>query len=194
MQAFETIDREKGLLLLSLARATLAEALGGPTEPLPRPDWLLEPAACFVTLRLDGELRGCIGSMEAYRPLVEDLRANSRAAAFRDPRFPPLTAAELDRTILEVSLLSPLERLSCGSEQQVLDQLRPGIDGLLLEYEGHRGTFLPAVWKSLAEPRLFLSKLKSKAGLAEDFWSEKIDLRRYTTRTWSEREPTDRLD
>lgn len=135
--------------------------------------------ATFVTLLLDGHLRGCIGTLEAHRPLAEDIAANAYAAAFRDPRFPPVTRAEADRLEIHLSLLTPSEPLSFSSEQQLLDQLQPGTDGLILEEGAHRGTFLPSVWESLPEPRQFLRHLKLKAGLPEDYWSDTLTVSRY---------------
>ena len=124
--------------------------------------------------------------MQASRPLLEDLQTNARGAAFRDPRFPPVEAEELPELTIEVSLLSPLERMEFESEADLLKQLRPGLDGILLEHGFHRGTFLPAVWRELRDPEVFLRRLKVKAGLAEDFWSPEIVIRRYSTQSWSE--------
>jgi hypothetical protein len=140
---------------------------------------LTHERATFVTLHLDGHLRGCIGSLEAHRPLAEDIAANAYAAAFRDPRFPPVSRAETDRLEIHLSLLTPAERLSFSSEPQLLDQLQPGTDGLILEEGAHRGTFLPSVWESLPEPRQFLRHLKRKAGLPEDYWSDTLTVSRY---------------
>jgi AmmeMemoRadiSam system protein A len=183
---------ENGRVLLSIVRDTLAHDLeASPAESWPEADWLREPGACFVTLHRDGQLRGCIGSMIAYRPLLEDVQANARAAAFRDPRFPPLEAWELAELSIEVSLLSSLEPMEFDSEENLLAQLRPGVDGLLLEFDGHRGTFLPAVWQTLKEPRTFLDKLKVKAGLSESFWSPDIRIQRYVTHSWGETAPED---
>ena len=145
-----------GNTLLGIARSALEEAFGGPLPPIPDLDWLAHPGACFVTLKQEGKLRGCIGSVEPCRPLADDLRENAVAAAFRDRRFPTLTAQELERTIIEVSVLSPLQRLKFSSEEELLDQLRPGIDGLVIEHQAHRGTFLPAVWDGLPGRKDFL--------------------------------------
>ncbi len=130
---------------------------------------LTHERATFVTLLLDGHLRGCIGTLEAHRPL----------AAFRDPRFPPVSRAEADRLEIHLSLLTPAEPLSFSSEQQLLDQLQPGTDGLILDEGGRRGTFLPSVWDSLPDPRQFLRHLKRKAGLPEDYWSDTLTVSRY---------------
>lgn len=179
-------ESEIGQVLLSLARQTLVAELTGGTLSIPAAPWLQRSGACFVTLHRDGELRGCIGTIEAQRPLVEDVQANARAAAFADPRFPPLEASELEGLTIEVSLLSELEPLAFESEADLVGKVRPGVDGLLLEHGFHRGTFLPAVWRSLPSAALFVRKLKSKAGLPETFWSSEIVVRRYTTHSWSE--------
>lgn len=185
-----TENREdRGLILLPLARGSIAEALG---RPYPLPDdaqpWLDEPGATFVTLTRDGELRGCIGSLEARRPLREDVRANALNAAFRDPRFPPLTSREWPDIRIEVSLLAPPEPLPVGSEQEAWEKLRPHVDGVILEYGPYRSTFLPQVWEQLSEPDRFLAHLKMKAGLPWDFWAPQIRLARYTVQKWKEPE------
>ncbi|MDX1593571.1 MAG: AmmeMemoRadiSam system protein A [Gammaproteobacteria bacterium] len=171
--------------LLALARASIAHGLahGEPLRPDPEgyPEILLARRACFVTLHLDGLLRGCIGSLEARRPLVEDVAGNAYAAAFRDPRFPPVTEDEAPRLELEISVLSPPEPMRCGSEAELLAQLRPGVDGLVLADLGRSGTFLPSVWEQLPEPRDFLAHLKRKAGLPADYWSASLTVSRYTT-------------
>ena len=130
---------------------------------------LSEPGACFVTLNRHGQLRGCIGSLEAQRPLAEDISENAYAAAFRDPRFNPLQASELEDLELSISLLTPPQPMQFTSEQDLLEQIRPGVDGLILEQGYHRGTFLPSVWQQLPDKREFLRHLKLKAGLPVDF-------------------------
>ncbi len=177
---------ERGTVLLGLARAALNEAFGAQSQPAVEADWLARPGASFVTLKIDGELRGCIGSLEAHRPLAEDVRCNALAAAFRDPRFPSLEAGELPRVRLEVSVLSDLEPVPEVDEADLISRLRPGIDGLVLEHEGHRGTFLPAVWRQLPRPELFLRHLKRKAGLEADFWAPDVRISRYTVQSWAE--------
>lgn len=178
--------RERGVVLLEIARATLSEWFDEATEPPTEESWLNEIGACFVTLRRGGDLRGCIGTILPHRPLIEDLRSNTLAAATRDPRFPPLDKDELAEITIQVSLLSPLEPVRFDDEADLLRQLRPGIDGLVLEHGPNRGTFLPAVWKELPSPESFLGQLKRKAGLAPSFWSPEIRIRRYTTESWSE--------
>ncbi len=145
------------------------------------PASLNEPRACFVTLERHAQLRGCIGSLQAYRPLIEDVADNAFAAAFRDPRFSPLTEREREGLEMHISVLSPAEPMRFDSEADLLAQLRPGVDGLIME-EGHlRGTFLPSVWEQLPEPEQFLAHLKLKAGLPSDYWSETLTVSHYTT-------------
>lgn len=176
----------KGPTLLRLARAAIARDLGFATEADDSATWLCEPGATFVTLTQDGRLRGCIGSLEACRSLSEDIQSNACAAAFQDPRFPPLCRDEFGRTCVEVSLLSPLEPIPFRDEQDALTQLRPHVDGVVLEHGYHRGTFLPQVWEQLPTPEQFLDQLKMKAGLPPHFWDDRIKLYRYTVEKWKE--------
>jgi hypothetical protein len=181
----EPID-ERGPVLLSIARESLAEALGlGPIHRHSEP-WLAEPGACFVTLMKDGELRGCVGSLEPYRPLGEDVASNARAAAFKDTRFAPLARAELPRLTIEVSLLGAAVPLTVQSEAEALARLRLGRDGVILDYRGARATFLPQVWEQLPDPASFLAHLKHKAGFDPDFWSPEIRLWTYEVTKWEE--------
>lgn len=177
---------EPGETLLEVARDAISRHLGGPGQSHPDRHWLHEPGACFVTLTQQGRLRGCIGSIQAHRRLIADVRSNAIAAATRDPRFPELTHKELERTRIEVSLLSASEELMVTSERHAVEQLRPGVDGLILEYGPARGTFLPQVWDSLPQPEDFLAMLKRKAGLPADFWHADIRLARYTVSKWRE--------
>jgi len=142
--------------------------------------------AVFVTLETDRTLRGCIGHLEAIQPLVLDVAENAFAAAFRDPRFQPLTCPELSQLSIEISVLTPSQPLSFTSEEDLLQMIGPGRDGLVLEEGTARGTFLPTVWESLPEPRVFLRHLKQKAGLPPDHWSDRIQVRRYRTESFSE--------
>lgn len=178
---------ELGRALLVRARNAIGTEFGRPPAPEPADPRLDEPGATFVTLRRHGELRGCIGSLEPWRTLDRDVRENALAAAFRDPRFPPLTAAELTQTDIEVSLLGAASPIAFESEADAVRQLRHGVDGVILEYGNRRGTFLPQVWDSLTEPKVFLDHLKQKAGLAPDFWAPDIVLRRYEVKKWKEK-------
>jgi AmmeMemoRadiSam system protein A len=184
----EPEEAERGHTLLRTARDAIARHLGEPGVAHESGPWMQAPGASFVTLTQQGNLRGCIGSLEAHRPLVEDVRANAVAAAVHDPRFSPLQARELAKTRIEVSLLSASEPIMFQNEQHVLSLLRPGIDGIVLEYGYSRGTFLPQVWESLPEPADFLFHLKRKAGLPANFWHEDIKLSRYTVTKWKEAE------
>jgi len=179
-------SEEQGRLLTALARAAIAREFDEPGAALPHPDWLDAAGAVFVTLTEAGQLRGCIGSLEAHRPLGEDLEHNARAAAFGDPRFPPLKHAELPRVRVEVSVLTPATPMACSDEADALRQLRPGVDGVILEHGWHRATFLPQVWEQLPEPRVFLAHLKQKAGLAADFWANDVRLSRYGVEKFKE--------
>lgn len=176
----------RGNTLLSLARAAVDECLEGPKVQMPSEPWLAEPGACFVTLRKDGELRGCIGSLKAHRPLFEDLVENARSAALSDPRFTPLQRNELDAVRFEVSLLSPLEQLEVNTEEEAIAALRPGQDGVMLQRGYSRGVFIPKVWKELPDPREFLSMLRQKAGLSPFEWYPGTRLWRFTAEDWSE--------
>jgi uncharacterized protein len=145
------------------------------------PAELRELRASFVTLTIDGELRGCCGTLEARRPLATDVWHNARASAFGDPRFPPLEAWEWVRVDLEVSVLSPLERVAVRSEAELLAGLVPGEDGLVIAWRGSRATFLPKVWEQLRDPVDFLRHLKHKAGWSADFWAVDVEVWRYFT-------------
>ena len=171
-----------GRRLAGLAREAIGEALGGPPSPP-----VEDPGgagASFVTLSLEGELRGCMGSLSPRGTRLEDVVDHARAAAFRDRRFPPLQQEELARLTVEVSLLSPLRPLACVDEADLLRRLRPGVDGLLLEYDGRSVTFLPQVWDSLSAPEAFLEALKRKAGWPAGFWPPGIRAWTYTAEAW----------
>jgi AmmeMemoRadiSam system protein A len=180
------LDTEKGKMLLHLARAAIGKELGFVLHDLPRADWLEAPGATFVTLTLQGQLRGCIGSLEAHRPLVDDVCENAVSSAFRDPRFTPLSEAEFSDACIEVSLLSKPEAIRHTSEEDALAQLTPGRDGVILEHGHHRATYLPQVWAQLPDPQIFITHLKEKAGLPQYFWSNDIRLSHYTVQKWRE--------
>ena len=141
---------------------------------------LQQAGASFITLTILRQLRGCIGMLAATRPLVEDVAANAYAAAFEDPRFPPLTEAEYGQLEYHISILNPAEDMEFESEADLLQQLQPGIDGLVLEDRGRKATFLPSVWESLPRPTEFLQHLKQKAGFSADYWSDSMRVQRYT--------------
>lgn len=179
-----SLSKEQEQLLLGLAKSSIAYGLEN-GKPLPvkledYPAVFAERRATFVTLNIDGQLRGCIGMLEAVRPLAEDIAANAFSAAFRDPRFPPLQAEEFDRLEIHLSILSPSQPMAFTSEADLLRQLRPHVDGLILAEGARRGTFLPSVWDSLPQPKDFLRHLKQKAGLPGTYWSDTLKIYRYT--------------
>lgn len=168
------LDRH-GATLLKLAAASIRHGLASgralAVETTNHPEELRAPGASFVTLTRSGTLRGCIGSPMAHRPLVQDVAANAFAAAFSDGRFPPLNASEIDGLDLSVSVLSPQEEMLFAGEGHLLEQLTPGVDGLIIESCGRRALFLPAVWDQLPQKRTFLDHLRQKAGLSADHWA-----------------------
>lgn len=175
-----------GTTLLALARNAIAARFGQPTTATADLPELHDKGATFVTLTQRGQLRGCIGSLESWRPLRDDVEDNARNAAFRDPRFAPIEADELALTRVEVSLLTPAEPLEFTSEADALAQLRPNVDGVIFTAGHHRSTFLPQVWKQLPDPVVFMAHLKQKSGLPAAYWGPDVRLQRYTVRKWKE--------
>jgi AmmeMemoRadiSam system protein A len=180
-QTIETIEAI-GPTLLDLAWTSVRHGLahGAPLPPpTDRPGRLGRAGAVFVTLNRNGQLRGCIGSPIAWRPLAEDIVDNAFKAAFRDPRFAPVTAAEMTGLHLSVSVLTPPAPLAFADEAALLGQLRPRRDGLIIEDGGRRALFLPSVWEQLPDPRAFLNHLKVKAGMTADHWSPNFHASRF---------------
>lgn len=169
--------------LLDVAMQSIQHGLsqGNPVVVTPGdyPELLQLPGASFVTLNKHGKLRGCIGSLEAHQPLIQDVAEHAFDAAYRDPRFPPLSEHEVAQLDIHISILTPPEPMEFDSEADLLKQIQPGEDGLILEYAYHRGTFLPSVWDSLPEKQQFLQQLKRKAGLPAAFWDTGIRVSRY---------------
>jgi hypothetical protein len=182
-------DSERAILL-DVARRSITSGLEQgcplPVEVADYPDALRPLRATFVTLESAGRLRGCIGTLEAIKPLVVDVADHAFAAAFEDPRFPPLDKKEWPGLSLQISVLSPAEPLLVRSEEDLLRQLRPGVDGLILRLGQRRSTFLPSVWESLPDPYVFVAQLKQKAGLPLDFWSAELKAERYTTESFGD--------
>jgi AmmeMemoRadiSam system protein A len=147
---------------------------------------LNEPGASFVTLHSGAALRGCIGSLEAKRPLICDVAENAFSAAFRDPRFAPVKESELEDIHLDISVLSEAQPLVFESERDLLQKIQPMVDGLILKDGDFRGTFLPSVWESLPDASNFLQHLKLKAGLPADHWSDSLEVWRYTTESFGD--------
>lgn len=171
--------------LADIAAAALVAAVHD--QPAPTPSRatargrLADPGACFVTLHRTGRLRGCIGTLEARRPLLDDVIANARAAALDDPRFPAVATAEIDVLEVDVSVLSPAEPLEFDDHADLLRRLRPGTDGIILAHRGRRATFLPSVWAQLPDPASFLLHLRHKAGIEDRVPTAAIAVERYTT-------------
>ncbi len=184
----DKVSREDaGRTLIGMARAAIGARLIG-REP-PKADgatWLSQPGATFVTLNKGERLRGCIGSLSPQRPLGSDVISNAEAAAFRDPRFPPMTLEEWPETQTEVSLLSTPRPIRFADEADLLAKITPGEDGLVLEAGGRRGTFLPQVWESLPDKQQFLAQLKAKAGLPQDFRLGRCRVLRYRVIKWKQ--------
>jgi len=185
-----TLSTEQKNLLLTNARASIAAGLKGEhlesAEPVS--DMMKAPAACFVTLHLNGELRGCIGSMEPWRGLLEDVIHNAAAAAFKDHRFHPVSADEWPKLEIEISVLSATKQLNVASREELLKWLDEHRTGLVVELPPHRATFLPQVWQQLPEPEQFLEHLWLKAGLSPDVWEPELQLQYYTVECFNERE------
>jgi len=174
----------RGPVLAKWARAHLRATLGGPPAQCPDEPWCREHAATFVTLRwTTGELQGCIGSLQAARSIAEDVASHVVSAALHDPRTSPIGLEDIDQLDLEISLLSPLESIE-------LADIRPGVDGLVLEYRGQRATLLPVMWKQLPDLDAFLGALKQKAGLPRNFTSPELRLQRYTTESYKDPAPS----
>jgi hypothetical protein len=176
--------------LLDVAHASIEHGVqrGGAlrVDPAAYPEALREVRATFVTLRREGRLRGCVGTLEAQQPLVADVAESAWGAAFRDPRFERLRAAELEGLEISISVLGALEALRVASEEELIAKLRPGVDGLLLREGGLRGTLLPAVWQHVPEARDFVREVKRKAGLPDDHWSASLEILRYEVESISD--------
>ncbi|MFK5894655.1 MAG: AmmeMemoRadiSam system protein A [Pseudomonadota bacterium] len=178
------LNKEQQQILLDIASQSILSGLetNQPKRILPEQysDELQKQRATFVTLNINQQLRGCIGSLSAYQSLVEDVSANAFAAAFSDPRFPNLSVKEFPQLDYHISILSPSKPMIFNSQENLLSQLQPNIDGLILTEGSQRGTFLPSVWEQLSDKKQFLNHLKQKAGLAADYWSDSIQISRYT--------------
>lgn len=181
-------EMHRGVLLKVAGRSIEHGLEQGAPLPIAAGDYPAELQALrasFITLMREGNLRGCIGHLEAQMPLVEDVAETAYSAAFHDPRFSPLSSGELEGLVIHISVLTPAEPLTFESEEDLIRKIRPSIDGLILVDGTHRGTFLPSVWESLPDARNFLRHLKQKAGLPCDYWSESLEVHRYQTESFS---------
>jgi AmmeMemoRadiSam system protein A len=188
-----TLSPQDRQTLLELARETIAREVRGEKPPSVDikavSEDLRRDAACFVTLTKYGQLRGCIGSLEARQPLVLDVRDNAVGAAFRDPRFPPVSAGELDDLHIEISVLSPPEPLDYDGSDDLIAKLRPDVDGVVIESGWNRATFLPQVWEKIPDPHAFMQNLCLKAYLPADAYRRPgLDVYTYQVEMFEEEE------
>lgn len=182
MQRYSEQQRSE---MLSIARQAIESGPGAQVpQETPLAPYLTEPAACFVTLESLGRLRGCIGSLEPHRALSADIEHNARAAAFQDHRFAPLQSGEPIN--IEISILSAVSPLPVKDEQDLLEKLCPGFDGVVFQAGRYRSTFLPSVWETLPDPKSFMQHLKQKAGLPPDFWSHEVQIGIYRVEHFAE--------
>ena len=191
MNKHRPLTEEEKETLLRVARTAIEEQLQNPPDQPPELDQL--PArlqangASFVTLTLNEQLHGCIGSLQARRPLAHDVHQNALAAAFRDPRFRPLQKQEVYLIVIEVSVLSAPEPLAYTDAEDLVQKLRPHVDGVVLKKGLHRATFLPQVWEKLPRPEEFLAHLCYKAGLPPNAWQQPdIEINTYQVTKFTE--------
>jgi len=183
-------DPQQRAALLAAARKSIV--YGAKTKvvfPLDLEDWestFQAHGACFVTLRKEERLRGCIGSLRAYRALIEDVVNNAYAAALQDPRFPCVRPDEVGDLSIHLSILGPASPIDCGDEPSLLATIRPGVDGLILADGPRRATFLPSVWAQLPTPQAFVHALKQKMGVSPDYWSDTLRVSRYGVESFTE--------
>ena len=184
------LSADEKSLLLDIARRSIVNGLdSGAALQLDtaRLDTNLRTdSAVFVTLTVDGNLRGCIGSLQPSAPMAQAVANSAFNAAFRDPRFAPVRDDEIENLTIEVSVLSSMEAITVDTRQALLDNLQPGVDGLLIEDKGHRATFLPQVWAKISTAEEFVGQLMLKAGLAAGYWSSTIRCHRYHSNSFGE--------
>jgi hypothetical protein len=180
-----SLRADEAELLLDIADAVIVAGLRGHVPLAPDPADLPAPlraeVASFVTLTVLGELNGCIGSIEGFEPLGVSVARHAWAAAFSDPRLPALRLSDYEHLAIDVSILSPLAEIPVGSHHELLAELRPGVDGLLIETGRQRAVFLPVVWEALPRPDEFLDHLYVKAGLVPGSWPDHMKAFRFTT-------------
>jgi AmmeMemoRadiSam system protein A len=187
----DKLTSEEKKTLLREARAALEHGVRGEKQALldleSMPPRLREAGASFITLTIHGNLRGCIGALEPYQPLVQDVREHSVAAALEDPRFPPVTPDELDKIEIEISRLTLPEELAYKDAEDLLAKLRPQVDGVILRDGFRRATFLPQVWEKIPDKSEFLDNLCYKMGAPPDTWRHKaLDVLTYQVEEFHE--------
>ncbi len=185
------LDEADGKKLLQTARSAIADKLsgsgGGLDKATDAPPHLQEPRGTFVTLTKNGSLRGCIGHLAAREPVIEGVRQNSINAAFKDPRFPPLSRDEFDGIKIEISVLTEPIPLEHSGGRDLLEKLQPKVDGVIIRKGGRQATFLPQVWEQLPDKKNFLSHLCLKAGLPGDAWmSGDLEVSTYRVQAFEE--------
>jgi AmmeMemoRadiSam system protein A len=192
MGTADWLSEDEGNYLLKVARSTIKKRLNN--EEQPQIDWkdlpekFQEQLGTFVTITIDGNLRGCIGHIIPRETAIEGIRENAINAAFRDPRFPPLTREEFDHIEIEISILTAPEELRYTDADDLLNKLRPGVDGVIIKKGYHEATFLPQVWDQLPDKEEFLSHLCMKAGLSHDSWrKEKLQVSTYQVQAFEEK-------
>jgi AmmeMemoRadiSam system protein B/AmmeMemoRadiSam system protein A len=186
------VDADARRTLIDLARQVVSQAaLHGGAPPklningqLPRS--LLAQRASFVTLTIDGRLRGCRGALLAQRSLIVDVADNAWQSGFGDPRFPPLSAAELEQLAFHISILSTPRRIACENEAELVRSLQPDVEGLIIRDGGRQSVFLPSVWEQIHDPLTFVRELKLKAGMPADHWSSGFEAFRFVTESFGE--------
>jgi AmmeMemoRadiSam system protein A len=191
MGTADKLSEDEGNYLLAVARNTIKDRLHNREGPQINwkdlPEKFQEQLGTFVTLTIDGNLRGCIGHIIPRETVIEGIRENSINAAFRDPRFPPLTREEFENIEIEISILTAPEELSYTDADDLLNKLRPGVDGLIIKKGPYEATFLPQVWDQLPDKEEFLSHLCLKAGLSHDSWrKEKLQVSTYQVQAFEE--------
>lgn len=179
------LSKEEQTICLQVARQSIKHGLQkGSKLQVITSDYskeLQQHAASFVTLHKYGQLRGCIGALEAYQPLINDIAEHAFAAAFQDPRFSALEENEYDDLDVDISVIGKAEPMIFENEEDLLQQIQPNIDGLIIEFGYNRGTFLPSVWEQLPDKKDFLNHLKMKAGLPTHWWDNTVKISRYET-------------
>jgi len=179
------VSAQAGEVLLDLAEESIRDGLAGrstpPVDLTALPAELREPFGCFVSVHVDGDLNGCIGTLEPAASLAHEVQRMARSAAFSDPRLPALRSDQFERAVIEVSVLSAMQPIKAGSRAELFAVIRPRIDGLVLSTRGHRGLFLPVVWEQLPNRDQFLDHLIQKAGMRPVDWRPDLRAERFTT-------------
>ena len=190
MSAEHLTQEEKDFLLQQARLALISGVTGKPLTPIDLdevPENIRQPGATFVTLTVDGRLRGCVGTLEAYQPLLDDVHEHAVAAALNDFRFPPVQAEEISKIMIEISRLTAPKALEYEGPEDLLTKLRPGIDGVVLRDDYRRATFLPQVWEKIPSARAFMDQLCLKLGGPSDLWqNKKLDVLVYQVEEFHE--------